>query len=323
LRLPGIVADFIVVLVLLRLSQTNVLLRIPTWALALFAVSPVSVMVSGFHGNTDPVMVMFLVLAAYACLRERPVLCGVFLALSCQIKVVPLLLVPIIFFFWWARGAAVRFTIPFLLLCATMLAQPLITFPALFVRNVMSYSGYWGGWGITYWLRLTRWPQFNGTGAFNLPWAAAAITLLLKVAIIAAVLLIAWRRRYLSSSALIDSIAYALIIFFVFSPSIAVQYMIWLAPFTLILWPALYGWLTVGSSVFLFFFYNTLAGGLPWYVAISTNKLDGLNLWAPWSLWPWAVLLFGMICLWKEAVAADPSLRLFSFQTLPARAGEQ
>ena len=316
LRLPGIVADFIIVLVLVRLSKTNLQPRIPTWALALFAVSPVSVMVSGFHGNTDPVMVMFLVLAAYMCLRERPVLCGIFFALSCQIKVIPLLLLPILFFFWLARRAALRFTIPFLLLCVTMWVQPLLKFPSLFLKNVLGYGSYWGTWGITYWLRLTQWPQFNGAVAFNLPWAPAAIVFSLKVGIIAAVLMIAWRRRYLPGRAVIDSIAYAWIIFFIFAPGIAVQYMVWLAPFVLILSPTLYAWLVASSSIFLFFFYNTIAGGLPWHIAISRNNLN--LVWAPWSLWPWMTLIFGMILLWKKAAAIDPSLRLFSFQTLRA-----
>jgi len=49
LRLPGIIADFLVALVLLRITKTC--LRIPTWALALFALSPVSLMVSGFTGT--------------------------------------------------------------------------------------------------------------------------------------------------------------------------------------------------------------------------------------------------------------------------------
>jgi uncharacterized membrane protein len=321
LRLPGIVADFIVVLVLVRLSKRDARFRIPVWALALFAISPVSVMVSGFHGNTDPVVVMFLVLAAYMCLRERPVLCGIFFALSCQIKVVPLLLLPIIFCFWLGRGAAMRFTIPFVLLCVTMWAQPLIKFPMLFLKNVLSYGSFWGGWGISYWLRLTRWQQFNGR-PFDLSPAAAATALLLKLGIIAAVLMIAWRRRYLPGRGVIDSLAYAWIIFFVFSPGISVQYMVWLAPFILILSPSLYVWLVVSSSVFLFFFYNITAGGWPWYIAISTNKLDALNLWTPWSLWPWATLILGMILLWQKAAATDPSLRLFSFQTLRAEAGE-
>lgn len=321
LRLPGIVADFIVVLVLVRLSETSARFRIPIWTLALFAVSPVSLMVSGFHGNTDPVMVMFLVLATYMCWRERPVLCGIFLALSCQVKVIPLLLLPIIFFFWMARRAAMRFTIPFVLLCVTMWAQPLFKFPTLFLKNVLSYGSFWGGWGISYWLRLTHWQQFD-TGFFNLPSAAAATALFLKLSIVAAVLVIGWRRRYLPGRAVIDSIACAWMFFFVFSPGISVQYMVWLAPFVLILSPTLYAWLTVTSSIFLFFFYNSLAGGLPWYLAISRNKPDELNLWMPWSLWPWATLIFGMVLLWKKSAAADPSLRLFSFQALRAEARE-
>jgi uncharacterized membrane protein len=258
LRLPGIFADFIVVLVLLRLSGRSPEFRVPTWALALFAISPVSLMVSGFHGNTDPVMVMFVVLAAYMCLRERPVLSGFFLALSCQVKVIPLLLLPIIFFFWLARSAALRFTISFALLCVAMWAEPLIKFPALFLKNVFSYGSYWGGWGITYWLRMTHLPQFYGTRAFDLPRAATAVAFLLKVGIVAAVFVIAWRRRHLLGRAMIDSVAYAWIVFFVFAPGVSVQYMVWLAPFVLMLSPSLYGWFVVTSSTFLFVFTTLL-----------------------------------------------------------------
>jgi hypothetical protein len=90
LRMPGILADFVTVLLLLSVAKP---LRISIGYLFLFALSPISLMVSGFHGNTDPVMVMFLVLAACMCLWKRPALCGLFLALSCQIKIIPLLLV--------------------------------------------------------------------------------------------------------------------------------------------------------------------------------------------------------------------------------------
>ena len=82
-RLPGIISDFVVVLIFLRLRK---LWSLPTWSLIALALSPVSLMVSGFHGNTDPVMVMFLVVAAYMCVIKRPALCGIFLALSCQLK---------------------------------------------------------------------------------------------------------------------------------------------------------------------------------------------------------------------------------------------
>jgi len=80
--------------------------------------------------------------------------------------------------------------------------------------------------------------------------------------------------------------------------------------------PSLFGWLVVTSSIFLFVFYNTTAGGLPWFIAISRNDLN--PIWAPWSLGPWATLIVGMILLWKKAAAADSSLRLFSLKTLRA-----
>ena len=314
LRLPGILADFVVLLVLLEIPKRHAEIRIPAWALALFALSPVSLMVSGFHGNTDPVMVMFLVLASFMCLRNRPALSGLFLALSCQIKIVPLLFVPIFFFFWYDRGIGARFLLPFALGSLLSWSEALLNFPALFIKNVLSYSGFWGIWGITYWLRLTGLPEFNVVNFFHLPLLERVVITILKLGIIAVVLLIAWRRRKLCSERLFHSLAYAWIIFFVFSPAVCAQYMVWLAPFVLVLSPVFYSWLAASSSLFLFFFYNVTTGGLPWYFAMSTEKLNAV--WTPWSLWPWTTLILGMILLWKKSAAADPSLRLFSLQTL-------
>jgi hypothetical protein len=314
LRLPGILADFVVLLVLLEIPKKQAEIRIPTWALALFALSPVSLMISGFHGNTDPVMVMFLVLASYMCLRNKSALSGLFLALSCQIKVMPLLFVPIFFFLWFQRRAIVSFLLPFAFASVALWWEPLLKFPALFIKNVLSYSGFWGIWGITYWLRLTGLPEFKVVNLFHLPLLERIVTTILKLVIIAAVLLIAWRRRKLGGQGLFDSLAYAWIIFFVFSPAVCAQYMVWLAPFVLVLSPVFYGWLVATSSLFLFFFYNVTAGGFPWYFAMSTDKLN--TVWTPWSLWPWTTLILGIILLWKKAAVADPSLRLFSLQTL-------
>jgi uncharacterized membrane protein len=317
LRLPGIVADFVTVLVLLRISTTDDRLRRPTWALIFFALSPVSLMVSGFHGNTDPVMVMFLLLAGMMCLRNRPLLCGLFFALSCQVKVVPLLFLPVLFFFWFHRRATLSFLLTFGLSSVVLWWEPLTKFPLLFAKNVLSYGSYWGIWGITYWLRLTQWPAFRGVSFMNFSPAQIAVVTLLKVLIVAMICAIAWRRRSLDGRALLDSIAYGWVVFFVFAPGACAQYMVWLAPFILMLSPNFYGWLTATSSLFLFFFYNITAKGLPWYLAISTNTLN--PLWTPWSLWPRAALMIGMVYLWRKAMATDPALRLFSLDTITPR----
>jgi Gpi18-like mannosyltransferase len=304
LRLPGIVADLIAVFILIRIRDLTPQRRIPNWATLLFALSPVSIMVSGFHGNTDSILVMFLLLAAYACLRERPVLCGVFFALSCQVKIIPLLLLPIFWFFWHKRQAATRFTILVALVTVTLWIQPLAKFPLLFFRNVFSYNSLWGSWGISYWLKLTQWSQFKG-GFFNLPAGATTVAWMLKAAIVLAVIALAWRRRHLSESEFFDSLAYAWIVFFVLAPGVCPQYFVWLAPFILLLSPTFYGWFTISSSAALFFFYNGLTGGLPWYIGIARNNADGSSQLAVWALLPWAALIVGVILFWNSAISIN------------------
>src|ERR1700731_748959 len=316
LRLPGIIADFGVVLLLLSIVKAQPESRRSRWALALFALSPVSIMVSGFHGNTDPVMVFFLVAACYMATRQQPSLCGLFFALSCQVKVVPLLLFPIFFFFWWNRRQIVSFLLPTALVFVALWSEPLLNFPSLFVKNVLSYGSFWGIWGITYWLRLTGLSAFRDVWYEGFSPAQNVVVIVLKAVIVTSILVIAWRRRTLPASCFTESIAYAWLIFFVFSPGVCAQYMVWLAPFILILSPTLYAWLTFGSSLFLFFFYNVTAHGLPWYIAISTNQLN--TVWTPWTIWPWAVLVAGLVILWKKAGETNPSLRLFSLEAVTA-----
>jgi uncharacterized membrane protein len=317
LRLPAILADFISLLVLLRLAADFPKLGLPSWALFLFALSPTYIMVSGFHGNTDPLMVMFLLLAAYSCARGNPLLCALFFSLSCQIKIIPLLLFPIFFFYWMHRRLGLRFLVPVTAITLVSWSEPLLRFPAIFVKNVLTYSSFWGLWGITYFLRLTGWSQFGRVSYYNLSTAQTAVGLLLKLLIIVCVIVIAWRRRALPATALLSSMAYAWIVFFVFSPGVCAQYMVWLVPYVLILSPALYGYLELTSTLFLFFFYNTIADAFPWYVAISRNR-SNLD-WTPWSIWPWAVLIAGLIIFWKTARQRHPSLCLFSLETLPTR----
>jgi uncharacterized membrane protein len=314
LRLPGILADFGVVLVLWQMARKDARLGSKSWPFILLALSPVSLMVSGYHGNTDPVMVFFLVLASCMCVQERPWLCGLFLALSCQIKIIPLLFFPVFFFFWLHRRAVVSFLAPFVLASLALWSEPLLHFPALFIKNVLAYGSYWGIWGITYWLRLTglrtfSWVWFEG---FSTP--QTVVSDVLKIGIVASVLAIAWRRRALGGRGLIESMALGWIIFFIFSPGVCAQYLVWLAPFVLVLWPTFYAWLTATSSLFLFFFYNIISHGLPWYLGISTNQLN--LTWTPWTIWPWAALIVGLVALWRRALATDPSLRLFSLATV-------
>lgn len=313
LRLPGIIADFLVVLILLRMVRSG--LQIPTWALALFAVSPVSVMVSGYHGNTDSVMVLLLFCAAFMCLRGKPVLCGVFLAVGCQIKVVPLLFLPALLFFWLSQKKAGRFLVTFALLTTLLWCEPLLNSPLLFAHRVLSYGSYWGTWGVSYLLRLTGFQAFSTILFYSLSPAQNFVCFVLKAAIVGTAVVIAWRRRQLPARALVDSIAYTWIVFFILAPGASPQYFVWLAPFILILSPKFYAWLLLASSAFLFRFYDVISGGgLPWFIGNSSDEL--IDSWVLWSLLPWAVLIIGAIAFWRKTAAVKPVLSLVSSETL-------
>ena len=306
LRLPGIVADFVVVCLFLRLREQEPQVRLPLWALLILAISPVSLMVSGFHGNTDPVMVLFLVLAAFAAVRNRPVWCGIFLALSCQIKIVPVLLLPVYFFFWKERRRLRLFIVPLALTTVTLWSEPLLHFPLPFLKNVFGYGSFWGIWGITYWLQQTGWSEFSQVDFQDLSPAQNLIGTLLKLLIIGAIVILAWRRRRIESSrGFFASLAFAWLIFFVFSPGIGAQYLVWAPPFILLVSPRFFAFCTAGSTLFLFFFYNTISGGLPWFFGLSNGKRDAE--WVPWSIWPWMILGVGLILLYRKTVGEEAS----------------
>jgi len=304
LRLPGILSDFVVVAVLVDLGRRVPGFRAPTWAMMLFALSPVSLMVSGYHGNTDPVMVIFLVLAAYFCVRDEAILSGIFFALSVQVKIIPLLLFPFFFFFWVNRRSFLRFALSAAIISLILWFQPLFQFPALFIKNVLSYSSFWGIWGISYLIRLTGLKQFAEVSFFDLSPAQNLVINICKVLIIFIVLCLAWRQRRQGSRALWDTIAFAWLVFFVLAPGICTQYLIWLAPFVLLLSPSFYAWLTASSSIFAFVFYDTISRGLPWFRGISTNAIN--KHWVPWSVLPWIVLIVGCCFLWRRALEVVP-----------------
>ena len=308
LRLPGIIADFLVVLILLRMRKIDI--HIPIWALALFALSPVSLMVSGFHGNTDPVMVLLLLCAVWMCLRDRPALAGLFFALSCQIKIVPLLFLPAFFLFWFSQNRSRNFLITGALTTTVLWAEPLLGFPTLFAKNVLAYGSYWGIWGITYLFRSTGLPEFSRLSFFDLEPVQNIIMTVLKVIVAGSAFWIAWQRRQARGRAFVESLACTWLVFFTFAPGVCPQYLIWLAPFILVLSPRFYTAILVASSIFLFAFYNITSGGLPWSVALAMD--DSKQHWTGWSLLPWLVIIVGSLV--RGQILSDLQLRLRPFR---------
>ena len=63
--------------------------------LLMLALCPPSIMISGFHGNSDPVMIFCVLLSIYLLEKQKaPVLSGLVFGLALSVKVVPLIFVP-------------------------------------------------------------------------------------------------------------------------------------------------------------------------------------------------------------------------------------
>jgi len=300
LRLPGIFSDFLVVLILLRVMGEDKYRG--AW-LVLFALSPVSFMVSGYHGNVDPVLVLFLVLAAWMCVKEQPLACGLFLGLACNIKIAAILLSPVFFFYWLHRGRAqaLRLVAIAIVTCLAGWYEPLTQYPGLFIKNVFGYSSYWGVWGITYWLRASGITQFQPVVWAGMTSGQHLVVTILKIAVVLGIFVIAWFRRAVPGCGLFTTLACAWAVFFIFSPGVGAQYMIWLAPFVLVASPSWYFALTAASTAYLFVFYNTISHGIPWFKGYSTNELT--HIWVPWTNLPWLVLIAGSLLLWRRGRA--------------------
>ena len=283
IRLPGIIADFASVLALLWLRRRAAL---PSWwALGLFAASPVALMISGFHGNVDPILALMLLLTALACVAGEPALCGLFLGLACQVKILPLMVSPIFFFFWWHRGQTRKF---FTIATATILlgwAWPLIVLPKVFLHNVLDYNSIWGTWGISALLRLSGLP---GMGDVRMGPTGFWISEVLKLVVVAGVFVLAWRRRGGEPLSIFTTLSLAFLVFFVFAPGFCVQYLIWFAPFLIVQSERWYAGITAASSVALFVFYNVVSGGMPWDKGFEAVKRA--PQWAPWLLLPWLAM---------------------------------
>jgi hypothetical protein len=287
LRLPGILCYLGTVVAMIWLKRR--LPTIPTYALILFAASPVSFMIDGYHGNIDSVMIFPLVLAACACALPRPswVVCAVFLALAAQVKVVALLIAPVFWFFWMHRGKGWQFLL--FTGAAVILGwlPGILASPAAYMKNVLGYGSIWGLWGITRLLHATGHPDFQQIHWFGLSKAQYVISQILKLAIIGSVLAIAWRNRKGNGAVLFSTIAFVWMIFFSLSPGMGVQYMVWFAPFLLVWSARWYTALMIITSLILFAFYQAASTTFPWYLTDSASVVK----YADVLLIPWLAFL--------------------------------
>jgi hypothetical protein len=289
IRFPGILADIGTLCLIYRMQQVAIL-KASITAVVILALCPISVLISGFHGNTDSVMVFFVVASVFMLLVKRSeLLAGLAFGMSINIKVVPVILLSAFCLHlktWRARLTFFGAGAVMVLICSLpYVAQA----PLTVIKATLGYSGFAARWGLSNFLYAAGVPS----DFVRFGW---------KLVTIAAVLgLPVWMHRRRAD--LYTHIAAVFLVFLFLTPSFGVQYLVWPVPFILSLALVEVGLYYGSAGAVLFCLYHYWSGG-QWYFAES-HRLQ------PWNA---ASVIAAFVC-WTIV-----GLALFQYLKMTAKA---
>lgn len=301
IRIISSAADVVSALLVFEILRRRVSLLRATASGLSVAMSPVLFLVAGYHGNTDPMFVMFVLLGSFLIVdRELPFLGGVALGLAIGIKLVPVVVLATIAVYLvrqrpaLLRRATTGFAATFLLSWTPAVVRE---WSAL-QHNVLGYSGTKAGqWGLVRFANDLGWTQVarfvTGPGT----------NLIVLVCALVPAALTWWR-----PTRVMESVALSLVAFLALSPTFGAQYLVWglAAAYLLDFWSATF--FNVLGGLLLYVIYDRWNGGLPWvHVAAahvwSTGEIaQGSLVWA--SL---LVVLFRGVGRLLRGGPADPA----------------
>jgi hypothetical protein len=272
-------ADVVTAFLVLEILRTRRGLVEAMWAGVVVAASPVLIVISGFHGNTDPIFVMLTLLSLYLLAdRKFPFLAGLSLAAALSVKIVPIVVVPALFAFAVRKGrrTTLRASAGFLALALPLWLPPLLFHFRAIERNVFGYTGvgvsHWGLFQIGRWLgnpSVTTWMLGPGR--------------LLALAVCAGLPALAvWRRP----DVVADAVGLALVGVLVLSPAFSMQYLVWAAAASLLVALRLGVVYNLLAGVLLVIVYTRWNAGLPWNVAHASdmNKRETALAFVVWMV---------------------------------------
>jgi hypothetical protein len=260
LRAVSSVADVITAVVVFELMRTRRPLAEATFAGLVVACSPILLIISGYHANTDPVFTMFALLSVYLLVdRDAPIGAGVAMALSIGVKVVPIVVLPTLLVYALRRGRAttVKSVVSFVVVSLLYWGPAMLKQGANVRKHVLGYSGLNAHtWGVD----LLGGPAGRSSWSH---WIEGPGRLLVVALCALGPALIVWLRP----DQAVRGVALALVGFLALTPTFGTQYLVWAAAGSVLL--------TVrGGAAF-----NLLGGAL---LAKTYTRWNGGHI--PWNI---------------------------------------
>ncbi|MEJ3651989.1 glycosyltransferase family 87 protein [Actinomycetes bacterium KLBMP 9759] len=221
IRVPASVADVATAWLVFGIVRSYRAVHLAGLAGLAVAVSPALVVISGFHGNTDPVFVVFALLAVYlVAVRGSSVGGGFAFAAAVSIKLVPVVLAPLMLVLLIRAGwrALFAFVVGAAALAVPLWGPLIVAAWPEFSANVLGYQGIaLREWGLPQFLTWVRAPG----RLIELVVGPGRFVVLLLSAVVPAYLV--WRRP----AAVGPAVGVALGAFLLLSPAFGMQYVVW------------------------------------------------------------------------------------------------
>jgi tetratricopeptide (TPR) repeat protein len=263
LRLPAILADAGGLWLVYRIFDARLDEPVVRWGLLLLAISPTLILVSGYHGNTDPVVMFFVLLAVW---QRRDWVSGIAFGAAMCVKILPVIALPVLFFSQPGIRRRFVFLGSAVAVMAVCWSPYLFRDPEPIFHQVFGYQSIYGHWGI-------GWAAYYLT-FFRDSWHAALQQYSTWV-VLSATTVAAWLiNRRTDRPSVYVQVGAAFFLFLATASGFGVQYLAWMTPWTvgLSLGPLVF--YTTASGAFLLAVYNYWSGGFPWFLADSNYVGD-------------------------------------------------
>ena len=226
-----------------------------TVALAVMALSPVSLMISGFNVNTDPIVICFVLLCVWLAISGRASLAGIALGGALAVKVLAVIFVPVLLRrFGWRQSLILLGSAG---ACMFVLSLPFaVQFPGVILHSIASYSGQVGFWGIPAVFLLIGANGFLGWYAFIGKYIALSVVLIVAFA----------AHKPSTPKDVLTQLGLAACLFLIFTPGFGVGYFVYLVPWLCLSRISVAICFYGASGAFMFAKYTAGSGGFPWYL---------------------------------------------------------
>lgn len=256
------------------------------WAL-LFALNPIAILVSAYHGQFDSLPVLLLLLAWYwtefgqRSWRSATALGFAILNKSWPVVMLPITLIRNLNWKYWIIYSSIALSIPVLFTVAYVLI--LNTDPAPMLRRALTHTGPNGYWGISALLAVVKkqLPAFEPIYDTMVAWRRWFI-------LVAGMFALWWTRK----ETLLAALTTIILAVFTVSSGIGIQWLLWVVPLAIL--DAEHGWLKWYSLTGMIFLLVQLYGlhMYPWLyelfpkeTADTIFRLGSIPAWFTVALW--------------------------------------